>query len=119
MTAEDLHDLATAAANYGNGELRLTEDQNVIISNVKKEHLEALQNDQILRRFPTKPGKLQLELCPVLAAHIAACHGQHKRPARSLAEELDQELHLPEDHSLDGMPKYLRTSLYGRHWPDR
>ena len=98
LTAEDLHDLATAASDYGNGELRLTEDQNVIISNVKKENLEALQNHQILQRFPTNPG--------TLAAGTVSCTGSAycsfamvstKDKARSLADELDQELHLPEE----------------------
>ena len=30
LTAQDLQDLATASLNYGSGEVRLTEDQNVI-----------------------------------------------------------------------------------------
>ena len=98
LTAEDLHDLATAASTYGDGELRLTEDQNLILANINQEHLERLKNDPLLKRFPTDPG--------TVASGTVSCTGSAycsfamvntKDRAKSIAEELDQELHLPEE----------------------
>ena len=98
LTAEDLHDLATAASTYGDGELRLTEDQNLILANIKQEHLDNLKKDPLLKRFPSDPG--------TVASGTVSCTGSAycsfamvntKDRARTIAEELDQELHLPEE----------------------
>ncbi|WP_038542357.1 ferredoxin--nitrite reductase [Synechococcus sp. KORDI-100] len=98
LTAEDLHDLATAASTYGDGELRLTEDQNLILANIKQEHLDNLKKDPLLKRFPRDPG--------TVASGTVSCTGSAycsfamvntKDRARTIAEELDQELHLPEE----------------------
>ena len=98
LTAQDLQDLATASLNYGSGEVRLTEDQNVIIVGLPAESIEAFKADPLVQRFPLEPG--------TLAAGTVSCTGSTycsfaltntKDQALSIANELDQELDIPEE----------------------
>jgi ferredoxin-nitrite reductase len=100
LTAEDLHDLATAANSYGEGEgeIRLTEDQNLILANIHQTQLDELKNDSLLKRFPTNPG--------IVASGTVSCTGSAycsfamvntKDRAKTIADELDQELNLPDE----------------------
>ena len=58
LTAQDLQDLATASLQHGGGEVRLTEDQNVIIVGLAADKLEAFKADPLLQRFPLEPGSV-------------------------------------------------------------
>ena len=98
LTAQDLQDLATASLNYGSGEVRLTEDQNVILVGLPDEKLEALKADALVQRFPLEPGHI--------SAGTVSCTGNTycgfaltntKDQALEAAKELDQELNLPEE----------------------
>ena len=98
LTAQDLHDFATASLNYGSGEVRLTEDQNVIVVGLSDETIPAFKADPLLQRFPLEPG--------LIAAGTVSCTGNTycsfgltntKDQARMIAQELDQELNLPEE----------------------
>ena len=98
LCAEDLQDLASASLEYGNGEIRLTEDQNVILPGLPKTKLESFQADPLLQRFPLKPGPI--------AAGTVSCTGSTycsfaqtntKDQALAMARELDQELEIPEE----------------------
>ena len=98
LTAEDLHDLATASLQYGSGEVRITEDQNAILVGIPRSNLESFQNDPLLNRFPLKPG--------AISAGTVSCTGNTycsfaltntKDQALAVAKELDQELELPEE----------------------
>jgi ferredoxin-nitrite reductase len=90
--------LVGLARDYGNGELRFTESQNVLIVDVPTQRTEALLAEPLLRRFPSDPG-------PLLAEAVS-CTGNHycglaliptKSTALSVLAELEQRLVLPEE----------------------
>jgi ferredoxin-nitrite reductase len=98
LTAEDLQDIATASLEYGNGEIRLTEDQNIIITGLTSEKVEELKTDTLLQRFPLAPSNI--------SAGTVSCTGNTycsfaltntKDQALKAAKELDEELNLPEE----------------------
>ena len=98
LTATDLHDLATASLDYGTGEIRLTEDQNVIIVGLSTANLDRFKADPLLQRFPLEPG--------VIAAGTVSCTGNTycsfgltntKDQALAVAKQLDADLELPEE----------------------
>ena len=98
LTAQDLQDLATASLNYGSGEVRLTEDQNVILVGLPNDKQDALKADALVQRFPLEPGHI--------SAGTVSCTGNTycgfaltntKDQALEAAKELDQELNLPEE----------------------
>ena len=97
LKAADLQDLATASLNYGNGEIRLTEEQNAIIVGIGNQKIESFKADPLLKRFPIEPQKI--------SAGTVSCTGNTycgfaltntKDTALSIAEGLDAELNLPE-----------------------
>jgi ferredoxin-nitrite reductase len=96
LTADDLQDLASASLRYGSGEVRLTEDQNVILVGIPTEQIGVLESDPIVQRFPLAPG--------TLAAGTVSCTGNTycgfaltntKDQALEAAQRLDAELELP------------------------
>ena len=98
LTAEDLQDLASASLHYGSGEIRLTEDQNVILVGLASANLNSFQADPLLQRFSLEPGSF--------AAGTVSCTGNTycsfaltntKDQAIKMARELDEELELPEE----------------------
>jgi ferredoxin-nitrite reductase len=98
LTAQDLHDLATVSLQYGSGEIRLTEDQNVILVGLTNDTIDGLKEDPLLLRFPLEPGSI--------AAGTVSCTGSTycsfaltntKDQALKAAKELDAELNLPEE----------------------
>tara|TARA_A100001011_G_scaffold386244_1_gene461701 strand:- start:433 stop:1284 length:852 start_codon:yes stop_codon:yes gene_type:complete len=98
LKAQDLQDLATASLDYGSGEVRLTEDQNVIFVGLSTDRIDAFKADPLLQRFPLHPG--------TIAAGTVSCTGSTycgfaltntKDQALAAAQELDQELDLPEE----------------------
>ena len=98
LKGQDLQDLATVSLEHGNGEVRLTEDQNVIIVGLPGEKLDAFRADPLLKRFPLEPG--------TIAAGTVSCTGNTycgfaltntKDQALAAAEQLDRELNLPEE----------------------
>ena len=98
LTGQDLQDLATVSLNHGSGEVRLTEDQNVIIVGLPDDRIDAFRADPLLKRFPLEPGSI--------AAGTVSCTGNTycgfaltntKDQALAAAEQLDRELNLPEE----------------------
>ena len=98
LTGQDLQDLATVSLKHGSGEVRLTEDQNVIIVGLPDDRIDAFREDPLLRRFPLEPG--------TIAAGTVSCTGNTycgfaltntKDQALAAAEQLDRELNLPEE----------------------
>ena len=98
LTAQDLQDLATASITYGSGEVRLTEDQNVIVVGLDNDKIKSFKDDPLLLRFPLEPG--------AIAAGTVSCTGSTycgfaltntKDQALAAAQELDKELELPEE----------------------
>ena len=98
LTGQDLQDLATISLKHGDGEVRLTEDQNVIIVGLSDDRIDDFRKEPLLERFPLEPG--------TIAAGTVSCTGNTycgfaltntKDQALAAAEQLDRELNLPEE----------------------
>lgn len=57
MQAADFAALADVAERYGDGTVRLTVEENVVIPNVPEAQVEALQQEPIFQRFPIHGGE--------------------------------------------------------------
>jgi ferredoxin-nitrite reductase len=97
LDAEAMWELARLAKTYGQGELRLTESQNAVITHVPADRLEALRAEPLLRRFRLDPSPLQAE--------AVSCTGNRycgfaliptKSTAQDVLEELERRIDLPE-----------------------
>ena len=98
MDAVDFYRLSLLS-RYGSGEVRLTEDQNVILVNIPEDQLDFVRKDVIIERyFPLEPG-------PVAAGTVACTGSQFcgfaitdtKGDAERIAKELEYELEMPEE----------------------
>ena len=96
LDAAAMAELAAVARRHGNGELRFTEAQNVLIANVPADRLEALLAEPLLQRFSPTPGALMAE--------AVSCTGNRycsfaliptKTTAQAVVEELERRLELP------------------------
>jgi ferredoxin-nitrite reductase len=96
LSDTDMFDLARIADVYGNGELRLTVEQNIIIPNVPATRIPLLLQEPLLERFSIEPTPLVRSLVSCTGAQF--CNFalvETKRRALALAKELDQELYCP------------------------
>ena len=98
LTAEDLQDLSIISEKYGDKEIRLTEDQNIIITGIDKKLIGKFKNQLILKKFPLEPNKI--------AAGTVSCTGNTycgfaltntKDQALKISDELDKELEIKEE----------------------
>ncbi len=96
LQTRDMLELARLADEYGSGDVRLTVEQNVIITDVPEAKLEALLAESLLQRFSPDPGALMRSL--------VSCTGNQfcnfalietKNRAVVLVEALEAELHIP------------------------
>jgi ferredoxin-nitrite reductase len=97
LQAEDLFDLARIAEVYGNGEIRLTVEQNVIIPHICDENLDAFSAEPLLQKFTLKPNTLERSLVSCTGAQF--CNFalvETKNRALAIARELDAELAIPD-----------------------
>ena len=103
LTSEQLRGIAELADRYGNGEIRLTPDQNVLLAGIPDAKLDALTKEPLLAQLPYNPS-------PVLRG-LVSCTGNDYCPlalidtkgwalqvARELEETLGEEL-----RALDGL----------------
>gem|GEM_PF-55987 len=97
LSADTMFELARLADVYGNGEIRLTVEQNLIIPYIANEKIEAFLSEPLLQQFPIHPS--------TLTRSLVSCTGNRycnfaiietKQRALKLAQELDQELDIPE-----------------------
>ncbi|MFN5967303.1 MAG: ferredoxin--nitrite reductase, partial [Pseudanabaena sp.] len=58
MYAPDMFEFARLADVYGNGDIRLTVEQNLLITNVSDEQVPALLQEPLLQKFPVNPDNL-------------------------------------------------------------
>jgi len=96
LSAEPMFELARLAEVYGNGEIRLTVEQNAIISHVADENVEMLLSEPLLKEFSIAPSTLTRSVISCTGARY--CNFaliETKQRALNLAQELDRELDLP------------------------
>jgi ferredoxin-nitrite reductase len=97
LDAEGMFEIARLADVYGNGEIRTTVEQNFIIPYVPNEKVSAFLSEPILERYPTNPTPLVRSLISCTGARY--CNFalvETKERGLKLAEELDNELNIPE-----------------------
>lgn len=96
LSGDDMIALAHIAETYGDGDLRLTVEQNVVIAGVPDANLADLLAQPLLQKFTTSPGNL--------SGNLVACTGSQfcgfgkietKAFARKLTEQLEEELDVP------------------------
>ncbi len=96
LSARDMLDLARLADVYGEGEIRLTVEQNVIIPYIPDSRLELLQQEPLLEKFSITPSPLVRSLVSCTGAQF--CNFalvETKQRALAIARELDAALSVP------------------------
>ncbi|HEY9770167.1 MAG TPA: ferredoxin--nitrite reductase [Coleofasciculaceae cyanobacterium] len=96
LAAEPMFELARLAEVYGNGEIRLTVEQNVIIPHIAKENISTFLSEPLLEQFTINPSTLTRSVISCTGARY--CNFaliETKQRALKLAQELDQELDIP------------------------
>lgn len=96
MYAPDMYEFARLADTYGNGDMRLTVEQNLLITNVSDEQVPALLQEPLLQKFPVNPDNLMRGLvsctgnqfCPVAIVET-------KNRSLALTKQLSEDYHLP------------------------
>lgn len=95
LTTDDLYELARLADTYGQGEVRLTVEQNVILTHIPDAQLPALLAEPLLARFSPQPAPL--------SRGTVSCTGSQycnfalietKQQATAIAQALEAELEL-------------------------
>jgi len=95
LFAEDMTALARLAEVYGAGEMRLTVEQNVILTNIPEANLEPLLQEPLLQKFAVEPGMLLRGLVSCTGAQFCSfALIETKQKAFSLIQELEAELTL-------------------------
>ena len=97
LGADGMLEMARLAEVYGNGELRLTVEQNVIIPNIPDSRLSAFLQEPLLSRFTIEPTPLVRSLVSCTGAQF--CNFaliETKQRALALAKILDAELSIPQ-----------------------
>ena len=96
LDAESMYELARLAEVYGNGEIRLTVEQNAIIPYIENENVETFLTEPLLDKFTTNPNTLSRSVISCTGARY--CNFaiiETKQRAWQLAQELDAELDIP------------------------
>jgi len=97
MYAPDMYEFARLADTYGNGDMRLTVEQNLLITNISDEQVSALLQEPLLQKFPANPDNLMRGLvsctgnqfCPVAIVET-------KNRSLALTKQLSEDYHLPQ-----------------------
>ena len=96
LTAKDMLDLARLADVYGEGEIRLTVEQNVILPYIPDSRVELLKQEPLLERFSVTPSPLVRSLVSCTGAQF--CNFalvETKQRALEIARHLDAALLVP------------------------
>jgi ferredoxin-nitrite reductase len=95
LFAPDMFELARLAEVYGNGEMRLTVEQNLIVANIPDSRLESFLQEPILAQFSPHPTPLVRSLVSCTGAQF--CNFaliETKNRAIALIRELESEVEL-------------------------
>ena len=96
LLAEAMFELARLADVYGNGEIRLTVEQNLIIPHIANDKLEAFLTEPLLQKFSIDPLPLTRSLVSCTGSRFCKfALVETKQRALKIAQELDQELDIP------------------------
>ena len=93
ITADQMSGLAQVALRYGNGDVRITTSQNVVVPNVDERLLAAMTNEPLLRELRHDPTDIMRGV--VSCTGIDYCHMaliETKELALKTARELDERL---------------------------
>jgi len=96
LDAEKMFELAKLAEVYGNGEVRLTVEQNAVIPNIANENIDTFLSESLLEQFKIDPSTLTRSVISCTGAQY--CNFaiiETKQRALKLAQELDAELDIP------------------------
>ena len=96
MYAPDMYEFARIADTYGNGDMRLTVEQNLLITHVSDQQVPLLLQDPLLQKFPADPDNLMRGLvsctgsqfCPVAIVET-------KNRSLTLTKQLAEDYNLP------------------------
>ncbi|MBD2317217.1 ferredoxin--nitrite reductase [Phormidium tenue] len=103
MYAPDMYEFARLAETYGNGDMRLTVEQNLLITHVSDEKVTALLQEPLLQKFPVEPNNLMRGL--------VSCTGNQFCPV-AIVETKNRSLALTKQLSAAyDLPKVVRI-----HW---
>ncbi|WP_135665225.1 nitrite/sulfite reductase [Halorhabdus rudnickae] len=99
MGAEDVLELADLADEYGSGEVRLTQRQNIILTDVPEDNLDPLLDEPLLEDYSPDPspfmrGSIACTGTEFCSLSIVETKNRQVRYARWLKENVE----LPEDH---------------------
>jgi ferredoxin-nitrite reductase len=95
LFAPDMFEIARLAEVYGNGEIRLTVEQNLIIPNIPDSRLEAFLQEPLLEKFSIDPTPLVRSLVSCTGSQF--CNFaliETKNRALAMIKELETELEL-------------------------
>lgn len=96
LVSKDFDDLADVCQKYGDGTVRVTVEQNVVIPNVKEADLQALQREEIFKKFEIAPGKLMSGLVSCTGAQFCGLALiETKNRAMKIIQELEEQLDIP------------------------
>ncbi|NET27576.1 ferredoxin--nitrite reductase [Okeania sp. SIO1I7] len=96
LYADNMFDLARLAEVYGNGEIRLTVEQNAIIPNVPESRIEPFLGEPLLEKFSINPQPLTRAVVSCTGAQF--CNFaliETKNRAVAMVKELEAELSMP------------------------
>ncbi|MBE9129294.1 MULTISPECIES: ferredoxin--nitrite reductase [unclassified Coleofasciculus] len=96
LYAEDMFELARMAEVYGSSEIRLTVEQNAIISNIPDSRLDAFLAEPLLERFSINPDPLTRALVSCTGSQF--CNFaliETKNRALAIIKSLEAELEMP------------------------
>lgn len=103
MYAPDMYEFARVAEAYGNGDMRLTVEQNLLITHVSDQQVPLLLQDPLLQKFPADPDNLMRGL--------VSCTGNQFCPV-AIVETKNRSLELTKQLAEDyNLPKVVRI-----HW---
>ena len=97
LDAESMFELARLAEVYGNGEIRLTVEQNAIIPYIANDNVDTFLTEPLLEKFTINPSTLTRSVISCTGAQY--CNFaiiETKQRALQLAQELDAELDIPQ-----------------------
>ncbi|WP_435147561.1 nitrite/sulfite reductase [Halobaculum sp. P14] len=94
MGVDDVYELAELADEYGSGEVRLTQRQNVIVTDVPEENLDALLDEPLLEHYSPDPhpfmrGSIACTGTEFCSLSIVETKNRQVRYARWLKENVD------------------------------